>query len=106
MAAKPPWRLREDALVIGAPLVVVPVLALVPSAISLLIDPIFRHARLLGALLLPVFFLCEFAGLSRLALCFRREFDVLTLLAAGIVIIFWVMAVCSGVLLAIVMSQS
>jgi hypothetical protein len=105
MEAKPLWRLREDALVIGAPLVVVPALAYVPVTISLLIDPAFPYARLLGVLLLPVFFWCEFAGLSRLAHCFRSDFDVLTLLAAGMVIILWVIAVCSGVLLAIVISR-
>jgi hypothetical protein len=103
--SKPLWRLREDALVIGAPLLIIPSLAIVPITLSLLIDPAFAYARMLGMLLVPVFFFCEFAGLSRLALVLRREFDVLTLFAAGIVVIFWVIAVCSGVLLAIIISQ-
>ncbi len=105
MNPKPLWRLREDALVVGAPLLIIPALAIVPITISLLIDPAFPHARLLGILLVPIFYLCEFAGLTRLAHCFRRDFDVLTLFAAGIVIVFWVIAVCSGVLLAIVVSR-
>lgn len=105
MNPKPPWRLREDALVVGAPLLIIPALAIVPITISLLIDPAFPHARLLGILLVPIFYLCEFAGLSRLAHCLRRDFDVLTLFAAGIVIVFWVIAACSGVLLAIVVSR-
>jgi hypothetical protein len=104
--SKPVWRLREDALIIVAPLVVVPALAVVPIIVSLLVDPGFRHARLVGLLLLPVFFLSELTGLTRLALVVRREFDVLTFFAAGIVVVFWVVAVCSGILLAIVISQS
>ena len=106
MSSKPLWRFREDALVIGAPLVVIPALGFVPITISLLLDPAFHHARVLGLVLLPLFFVCEFAGLSRLAQCFRHDFDVLTPFAAGTVIIFWVIAVCSGVLLAIVVSRS
>ncbi len=100
---KPLWRRREDALVFGAPLVVVPALAIVPIAVSLLVDPAFRHARILGLVLLPVFFVAELAGLSLLSTTMRRDFDVLTFFAAGTVVIFWVIAVCSGVLLAIVL---
>lgn len=105
MSTKPLWRQREDALLIGAPLLVIPSLAYVPITISLLGFPAFSHARLIGLLLLPPFFLCQFLGLSRLALTLRREFDVLTLFAMGTVILFWVTAVCSGVLLAIVLTH-
>jgi len=105
VSTKPLWRQREDALLIGAPLLVIPSLAYVPITISLLGFPAFSHARLIGLLLLPPFFLCQFLGLSRLALTLRREFDVLTLFAMGTVILFWVTAVCSGVLLAIVLTH-
>jgi hypothetical protein len=106
VSTKPLWRQREDALVIGAPLLVIPALAYVPITISLLLNPAFRHARFLGVLVIPVFFLSEFTGLFRLALALRRDFDVLTLFAVGTVIVFWVITVCSGVLLAIVIGQS
>ena len=105
MSTKPHWRHREDALLSGAPLLVIPALAYVPITISLFLVPAFPHARLVGLLLIPLFFMSQFVGLSRLALSFRREFDVLTLFAMGTVIIFWVTAVCSGVLLAIVLTQ-
>ncbi len=105
MPSKPIWRQREDALVIGGPLTVLPTLAVVPITISLFVEPAFRYGRTAGVLLLPILFLSEWAGLLRLAQVFRRDFDVLTFFAAGIVIVFSVLAVCSGVLLAIVLSQ-
>lgn len=105
MSTKPHWREREDALLIGAPLLVIPALAYIPITISLFLVPAFAHARALGVLLIPPFFLSQFVGLSRLALTLRREFDVLTLFAMGTVILFWVTAVCSGVLLATVLTQ-
>ena len=83
MSTKPLWRQREDALLIGAPLLVIPSLAYVPITISLLGFPAFSHARLIGLLLLPPFFLCQFLGLSRLALTLRREFYVSDALRHG-----------------------
>jgi hypothetical protein len=102
---KPIWRRREDALVFGAPLTVVPALAIVPIMVSLFVDPAFPHARAVGALLIPFLFVAEFAGLSRLGFALRQDFDVLSLFAAGTAFLFWVMTVCSGILLAIVLSQ-
>ena len=105
MATKPLWRRREDALVFGAPLVVLPALAIVPIIVSFLIDPAFPHARLVGVMLVPLSFLAESLGLSRLGLTLESEFDVLTLFGAATALLFWVIAVCSGILLAMVISH-
>ncbi len=105
MPSKPIWRRREDALIVGGPLTVLPALMVVPVIISLFVGPAFQHGRVIGVLLLPVLFAAEWMGLSRLANVFRRDLDVLTFFAVGIVIVFWVVLVCSGVLLAIVLTQ-
>jgi hypothetical protein len=105
VATKPLWRQREDALVVGAPLVVMPALAIVPIVISFLIDPVFPHARLAGVVVVPLTFLAESFGLSRLGLTLQSEFDVLTLFGAATALLFWVIAGCSGILLAIVISH-
>ena len=105
MPSKAMWRQREDALVVGGPLIVLPALGIVPVTISLFVDPAFRYGRAVGVLLLPVLFACEWVGLLRVASIFRHDLDVLTFFAAGLVIVFWVVLVCSGVLLAIVMTQ-
>jgi hypothetical protein len=56
-------------------------------------------------LLTPLIFIAEFTGLSRLGFALRQEFDVLALFAAGTAFLFWVIVACSGILLAIVLSQ-
>ncbi len=106
MPSKPLWRQREDALIIGGPLAVLPALLVVPVTLSLFVDPAFRYARGVGILILPAFFICQWSGLMKLAVVFRRNLDVLTFFAVGLVIAFWVFVVCSGVLLAIVLSGS
>lgn len=105
MAIRPLWRQREDALIVGGPFAVLPALAIVPVIVSLFVGPAFSYARLVGLVLLPVIFASEWVGLSRLGIVIRQDFDVLTFFAVGIVIVFWVIAVCSGVLLAIVLTQ-
>jgi hypothetical protein len=98
--AKPLWRKREDALVVGAPLVVIPALVLVP-----VIRPAFSHARAIGIALLPVLAASEVVGLNRLALTLRRNFDVLTFFAAGTIFVFWVVMACACTLLGVVLSR-
>jgi hypothetical protein len=105
VTTNPIWRQREDALVWGAPLVVIPALAFVPLLVSFLFDPAFHHARVVGVILLPLLAIAEVSGLSRIARCFAREFDVLSVLAGGVVVILVVIAMCSGVMLAMIVSR-
>lgn len=99
MSSQPNAQEREDALVWGAPLVIFPALAAVPVAISLFVSPIFLHARLVGVLIVPLIAISEISGLTRLARCFGSDFDVLSLLAGGVVFLLVVVVVCGGVLL-------
>jgi hypothetical protein len=98
------WRQRESDLIWGTPLVLFPALAIVPVTVSLLIDPFFHHARILGVALIPILGLSMAVGLSRLAACFRRDFDVITLFAGGIVVVLIVICMGAGVVLASVIT--
>ncbi len=94
------WRKREDALLWGAPLVLVPALALVPTVLFLILEPVFPHARWLGVPLLAVFGFVMVLGIGKLAYCLRHPFDVISFLAAGTLMILVVVSMVCGVMLA------
>lgn len=94
------WRSRESALMWGVPMVLFSALAFVPIAVSLIIEPAFAHARVLGFALAPLLAYCFASGSSRLAACFRRDFDVISLLAGGSIVVLVVISMCAGVVLA------
>jgi hypothetical protein len=73
--------------------------------VSLLIDPFFPHARVLGLVLLPLVAWAMAAGLARLASCFLGKFDVMTLLAGATMVVLVVIAMCAGVVLASVVAE-
>jgi len=98
--SEPAWRGRESALLWGVPMVLFSSLALIPVAVSLILVPAFVHARVLGFALLPALALAFAFGVSRLAACFRSDFDVLSLLAGGTVVVLVVISMCTGVILA------
>jgi len=99
-SARPAWRNRESALLWGVPMVLFSALAFIPVAVSLILEPAFPHARIVGFALLPVLGFTLTYGISRLAMCFRRDFDVLSLFAGGTVVVLLVICVCAGVILA------
>jgi hypothetical protein len=99
---EPAWRARETALVWGVPLVLFAALAVIPVAVSLLLYPCFPHARVVGFALLSVIAACEIFGLGRLAFALTGDFDLLSLIAGGTAVVLVVIAMCTGVLLAIV----
>jgi hypothetical protein len=99
-SAGPAWRNREAALLWGVPMVLFSALSFIPVAVSLILVPAFPHARVLGAALVPVLGCCLTWGVSRLAACFGRDFDVLSLFAGGAVVVFLVICICAGVILA------
>jgi hypothetical protein len=104
-ATEPGWRERESALLWGVPLVLFSALAWIPITISLMVEPAFHHARIVGLVLLALLGWCFARGVSRLALCFRRDFDVLSLLAGGTVVVLVVISMCAGVILASVIGN-
>jgi len=99
-SACPAWRKRDDALAWGVPMVLLPALAFIPVAASLIVEPAFAHARVMGFLLLPVVVTVIAQGISKLALCLNHEFDVLSLFAGGTAIVLVVISMCAGVVLA------
>ena len=86
-------------------MVLFPALALMPVTISLCLQPFFPHARLLGCVLMPFLVACIASGLSRLAECFRRDMDVISLFAGGTVVVLVVIAMTSGIILASAISD-
>lgn len=80
-------------------------LAVVPVSVSLIIEPAFPCARVLGLGALPLLAYCLASGSSRLASCFRRDFDVLSLLAGGTVVVLIVISMCAGVVLASIVGR-
>jgi hypothetical protein len=100
---RPAWHQRESDLLWGAPLTLFPALAVVPVTVSLFLDPFFPHARVAGLIAVLLMAISAVAGLSRLASCFRRDFDVITFFAAGTVIVLIVVCMSSGIVLASVL---
>jgi hypothetical protein len=57
-----------------------------------------------GLALVPVLALSAVSGLGRIAACFRRDFDVITLFAGGTVIVMAVICMSAGIVLASIIS--
>lgn len=81
-------------------MVLFPALAIAPVTISFVLEPAFPHARIVGVLLFPLLAASLAFGIGRLASCFRRDFDVLTLFAGGTVVVLIVIAMATGIILA------
>lgn len=94
------WAERERALYTGAPLVVFPSLALLPVITFWVVAPRFVHARALGLALLPLLLAAIAFGMGRLARCLRHEFDIISFLACGSLVVFFVIVLYTGVFLA------
>jgi len=105
MKIEPTWRDRETALIWGTPMVLFAALGFIPVTISLVLEPAFPYARLLGCVLLIAIAWSIASGVSRLAFCLRRDFDVLSLFAGGTVAVFVVISMCAGVVLASVVAD-
>jgi hypothetical protein len=86
-------------------MVLFPALAIAPVAISLIVEPAFAHARIVGCALIPLLGASMAYGLSRLVQCFRRDMDVLTLFAGGTVVVLMVIAIATGAILASVLGD-
>lgn len=80
-------------------------LGFVPVTVSLLLEPVFPHARILGGVLLATIAASVGIGISRLAFCLQREFDVLSLFAVGAILTLVVISMCAGIVLASVVGN-
>ncbi len=93
------WQERERSLMVGAPLVLLPAFAVLPTVAVLIYVPAFRYARVLGFVLLAIYGAAEVVGIRKLADCVQLDFDVITFFAWGTVFILMVVIACVGVLL-------
>ncbi len=93
------WQEREHSLMVGAPLVLLPAFAVLPTLAVLIYVPAFSYARVLGFALLVVYGAAEVVGIRKLADCVQLDFDVITFFAWGTVFILMVVIACVGVLL-------
>jgi len=93
------WRERENSLMLAAPLVLLPAISVLPTVAFLIYEPAFPYAPVLGTLLLVGYGIAEVAGIRKLADCVKLEFDVISFLAWGTVVILIVIVICVGVLL-------
>ena len=72
-------------------------LALLPVIGFLLVAPRFAHARIVGAVFLGLFAVCEFLGVPRLARCLYGEFDLLGAVAFGALVLLLVILMYTGI---------
>jgi len=95
------WKDRQRLLFTGAPLAIVPALLFLPALAYLVITPAVRHSFVLAAMFFPVAAVAEAAGLYRVVCCcVSRPFDLLTMFAAGTLIVLLVIAAYTGFFLA------
>lgn len=97
------WAERERALYLGAPLTVFPALAFLPVVALLILSPRFAHARPLGIVLVPLILMCVGSGILRLARCLQHDFDIISFMAGGTLVVLFVILIVSGVFLATVL---
>ena len=94
------WEQRESLFFLGAPLALIPAILFLPAFAYLILTPRFPHASLLAAAVFPAFFAAEVLGIIKLARCFQREFDLITILAFGAFVLLAVIAIYTGFWLA------
>lgn len=95
------WKYRRKLFYTGAPLALIPALAFLPGLAYLVIEPSVAHASAIAIALCPLFILCEVVGVSRLArCCVYEDFDLLTALSFGAIMILLVIASYTGLFLA------
>lgn len=96
-----PWKQRQSLLFTGAPLAIIPALLFLPALAFLVITPSMRHATVVAAIVFPVSAAVEALGLYRLVrCCVSSRFDLLTMFAAGAMLVLIVIAAYTGFFLA------
>ncbi len=93
------WKQRQRWLATGTALTLIPGLLVLPVAGFLVISPRFPQARLIGVILVAAFVACEIFGIPRLVRCLYKEFDLISALAFGALVVLLVILVYTGILL-------
>ena len=93
---------RERALMIGAPLAIVPALVFLPTVIFLIIFPRVAHGRAIGILSMPICLLTGGCGLWKLATgVVQKPWGLFNFLNVGMLLVLVVIAAYTGLFLAL-----
>lgn len=96
------WQQRERLLYWGAPLALAPALAFLPAIVHLVMEPAISHSTIWAVVLFPLLALSEYLGLSRLVrCCVGRPLDLLAMVAYGVIMVLLVVAIYTGLFLAL-----
>lgn len=99
-------REREHEFLIGAPLAIVPALALLPAVTFLIVFPQVTHGRVIGMILVPVCVLASCFGLWKLAMgAVEKPWGIFNVLSFGAFFILLVIAGYTGLFLALITSK-
>ena len=102
MAAKE----REHEFLIGAPLAIVPAMALLPAVTFLIVFPQVAHGRAIGLVLVPVCALASCFGLWKLAMgAVEKPWGIFNVLSFGALFVLLVIAGYTGLFLALITSK-
>jgi hypothetical protein len=89
----------------GAPLTLLGTAAFLPAWLFLVHAPRFAHAHFVAALVLPLIVLVEAAGIKNLVTCvLDPPLDYLTAFAFGVLLVFIVLLIFTGVFLYVLYS--
>ena len=97
---------RERALLIGAPLAVMPALCVLPVLVFLVIFPRIAHGRMIAAFVLPLCALAGSFGLAKVALgAVEKPWGIFNVLSFAALLVLLVIAGYTGLFLAIVAAK-
>lgn len=93
---------RERAFLIGAPLALIPALAILPAVMFLIAFPRVQHGRSIGFVVVPVCALIGSFGIWKLALgAVEKPWGIFNILNVGALMVLVVIAGYTGLFLAL-----
>lgn len=96
-------RERERALLIGAPLAIIPALCVLPAIVFLIIVPRVAHARVWALIALPACALTGSFGLWKLAIgAVQKPWGIFNVLSVGALLVLLIIASYTGLFLALI----
>ena len=99
------WRRRERWLYWGAPMALLPAIALLPVLAFFIYKPVVPWAQPVGYAMLPLIGVCGILGAVRLGWCLRAKFDVISAFAASAIVLLMVVMIYTGVFAAALLFQ-
>jgi hypothetical protein len=93
---------RERAFLIGAPLAIIPALAVLPAVTFLIAFPRVKHGRFIGFVIVPICALVGSVGLWKLALgAVEKPWGIFNMLNVAALLVLVIIAAYTGVFLAL-----